>query len=180
MTNLTKTAAMKELTTYARENGMTFKKVGNEYQLLNRKTKSILYKSIGLWTAYNNMQNGYFYKLAEKDGAVANVQTSSEKAIISANEELNEIIYDSSWDMLEKEIDFQLGECSWDNDDVNYYKEKVEDLQEKICDKFLSFERKHKDLSVIKALKSKALDVIFSKRNKLNDLIDELTKENEM
>ena len=176
MTNFTKTAATKELTTYARENGMTFKKVGNEYQILNRKTKSILYTAIDLWTAYDNMQNGYFYKLAEKDGAIANTQTSEEKDAILAAEELNEIIYDSYWGMLEEEIEFQLGECSWDNDDANNYREKVENLQEKIYDKVLSFERKHRDLNGIKNLKDEALSVIFSKRDKLNNLIDELTK----
>ena len=71
MTNFTQAHALSEVRTYARSLGMTFKRQNATinaqaaYMLTNRKTGEVLAKNFTLWTAYDNMQSGYFDKVAQ-------------------------------------------------------------------------------------------------------------------
>ena len=71
MTNFTQAQALSEIRAYAKNLCMTFK-VQNAtingkqaYMLTNRKTGVVLAKNFTLWTAYENMQSGYFDKVAQ-------------------------------------------------------------------------------------------------------------------
>ena len=72
MTNFTQAQALCEIRAYAKNLGMTFMRQQNAtingqaaYMLTNRKTGAVLAKNFTLWTAYDNMQSGYFDKVAQ-------------------------------------------------------------------------------------------------------------------
>ena len=71
MTNFTQAQGLYEIRAYARNLGMTFKrqnaKINGQaaYMLINRKTGEVLAKNFTLWSAYNNMQAGYFDIVAQ-------------------------------------------------------------------------------------------------------------------
>ena len=71
MTNFTQAQAVSEIRAYARNLGMTFKRQNATingqaaYMLTNRKTGEVLAKNFTLWTAYENMQSGYFNQVAQ-------------------------------------------------------------------------------------------------------------------
>ena len=71
MTNFTQAQALSEIRTYAKNLGMTFKSQNATingqaaYMLTNRKTGEVLAKNFTLWTAYENMQSGYFNQVAQ-------------------------------------------------------------------------------------------------------------------
>ena len=71
MTNFTQAQALSEIRAYARNLGMIFKRQNATtngkaaYMLTNRKTGEVLAKNFTLWTAYDNMQSGYFNQVAQ-------------------------------------------------------------------------------------------------------------------
>ena len=71
MTHFTQAQALSEIRAYARNLGMTFKRQNATingkaaYMLINRKTGEVLAKNFTLWTAYENMQSGYFNQVAQ-------------------------------------------------------------------------------------------------------------------
>ena len=71
MTNLTQAQALSEIRAYTRNLGMTFKRQNatingkTAYMLTNRRTGEVLSKNFTLCTAYDNMQSGYFDKVAQ-------------------------------------------------------------------------------------------------------------------
>ncbi|MDP8176369.1 hypothetical protein QJU83_02275 [Pasteurella skyensis] len=73
MTFLNKAATLSQIRAYAGKLGMTFKAqnatINNQqaYMLINRKTKKVIATHFTLHTAYENMLNGYFYKLTEEN-----------------------------------------------------------------------------------------------------------------
>jgi len=72
MNTLTHSKALSEIRAYAKFFGMTFKRQNATingqaaYMLTNRKTGEVLAKNFTLWAAYDNMQSGYFDKVATK------------------------------------------------------------------------------------------------------------------
>lgn len=71
MTNFTQAQALSEIRAYAKNLGMTFKRQNatingkSAYMLTNRKTGEVLAKNLTLWTAYENVQSGYFNQVAQ-------------------------------------------------------------------------------------------------------------------
>lgn len=71
MSNFTQAQALSEIRAYAKNLGMTFKRQNATingqaaYMLTNRKTGEVLAKNFTLWTAYENMQSGYFNQVAQ-------------------------------------------------------------------------------------------------------------------
>lgn len=65
MTNLTQVEAMKEVRLEAKNNGMVFKRQNatingvQAYQFTNRKTGIVVMSNYTLWSAYEDMLNGY-------------------------------------------------------------------------------------------------------------------------
>jgi len=72
MNILTQAKVLSEIRSYAKNLGMTFKRqkatINGQaaYMLTNRKTGEVLAKNFTLWTAYENMQSGYFNQVATK------------------------------------------------------------------------------------------------------------------
>lgn len=72
MNTLTQSKALSEIRSYAKNLGMTFKRQNATingqaaYMLTNRKTGEVLAKNFTLWTAYEDMQSGYFNQVATK------------------------------------------------------------------------------------------------------------------
>lgn len=72
MSNFTQAQALSEIRAYAKNLGMTFKRQNATingqaaYMLTNRKTGEVLAKNFTIWTAYENVQCGYFDKVAQE------------------------------------------------------------------------------------------------------------------
>ena len=71
MSNFTQAQALSEIKAYAKNIGMTFKRQNATingkaaYMLTNRKTGVVLAKNFTVWTAYENVQSGYFDQVAQ-------------------------------------------------------------------------------------------------------------------
>ncbi|MDO5769028.1 MAG: hypothetical protein Q4P13_05945 [Psychrobacter sp.] len=76
MATLTVTGALQEIRKAATELGMTLRRqkayVNNKqaYLLVDKYTDKVLDKNLTVWSAYENMQNGYFAMLAYQNGCI--------------------------------------------------------------------------------------------------------------
>lgn len=70
MSNFTYAQALSEIKSYAKNLGLTFKCQNatingkQAYMLTDRKTGLVVAKNFTLWSAYEDMQRGYFDKVA--------------------------------------------------------------------------------------------------------------------